>query len=107
MLTVPTEWLYQMFVIFVASFGGFQIPMRWLYKDDIHWVLQLMREAPMLKFVGAHANVLDRQPPSNLMREGTCMHFLLSQGLSYEAEVDMAETSTSIHFEAVDWALDL
>lgn len=54
---------------------------RWLYRDDLEWVEQLLRRAPMLKFVGAHASIFDRQPVHHLLRPKTCMELLIKHAL--------------------------
>ncbi|CAE7574578.1 unnamed protein product [Symbiodinium necroappetens] len=54
---------------------------RWLYRDDVAWVSALVRRAPILKFVGLHAQVLDKQPSQHLLRTGSCMRRLLQHAL--------------------------
>ncbi|CAJ1430422.1 unnamed protein product [Effrenium voratum] len=78
---------------------------RWLYLEDAAWISDLLTRAPMLKFVGVHASVFDRQPPHHLTRPGSCMRLLLAHGLP---ELDMLPEVISLgrgavlHFEMAD-----
>ncbi|CAE8646287.1 unnamed protein product, partial [Polarella glacialis] len=54
---------------------------RWLYRDDIDWVRGLLDRSPVLKFIGLHSSLLDRQPLSHLLRPGSCIRYLLEQAL--------------------------
>ena len=72
---------------------------RWLYKNDTAWVADLLQRAPMLKFVGAHASILDKQPEQNLLRPGTCMCFLLNYSMCATESAEVLEFET---FEVAD-----
>eukprot|EP00435_Cladocopium_sp_Y103_P025791 s881_g6.t1 len=72
---------------------------RWLYKNDTAWVSELIQRAPMLKFVGAHASIFDKQPEQNLMHQGTCMCFLLNHSVAWSTRPEVLEFET---FEVVN-----
>ena len=73
---------------------------RWLYKNDTAWVSELIQRAPMLKFVGAHASIFDKQPEQNLMQQGTCMCFLMNHSVAWSTGPEVLEFDT---FEVVNW----
>merc|ERR1712032_739852 len=54
---------------------------RWLYRCDTAWVDGLLHRSPVLKFIGLHASLLDAQPLSHLLREGSCIERLLGAAL--------------------------
>lgn len=72
---------------------------RWLYKNDTAWVSELIQRAPMLKFVGAHASIFDKQPEQNLMQQGTCMCFLMNHSVAWSTGPEVLEFDT---FEVVN-----
>ncbi len=72
---------------------------RWLYKNDTAWVGDLLTRSPVLKFVGVHASIFDNQSEENLLRPGTCMHFLLDQTVLWSLLPEVLEFKT---FEVVD-----
>jgi hypothetical protein len=53
----------------------------------------------MLKFVGAHASIFDKQPEQNLMQQGTCMCFLMNHSVAWSTGPEVLEFDT---FEVVN-----
>ena len=74
---------------------------RWLYRDDVAWVSGLVHRAVVLKFVGLHAQVFDKQPSQNLLRAGSCMHWLLQHALPKLDDQEVVD-ATGLEFEMAD-----
>ena len=76
---------------------------RWLHRDDVLWASGLLQRAVVLKFVGLHAKVFDKQPSRHLFRAGSCMQRLLQHALPDLCGTEVLDYQEAVHLVRLDF----
>lgn len=72
--------------------------LRWLHCRDDAWVDGLAERAPLVKFIGLHAQALDKQPWVHLAHRDWCLTRLLALGCSVRQGPLLEYTTRSPNF---------